>query len=176
MDNKAIAAILTSQYKASLRMLRQVIEKVPSEEWNNEEYNNPNWQIAYHILWGVKFYLAANPESYHPWENAVEGAESLGGSEDWENPEEGVVVNGYHTQEELISFIDDIEGTLNQAIEVLPLDKSSGFEWYPYSRLELHINTIRHIQHHTAQIIERLKLKGISGFPWAVDGNPPQEW
>lgn len=176
MEDKLIAGIIVSQYKASLGMLRQVIVKVPAGQWDNEEYNNPNWQIAYHILWGVKFYLGANPESYVPWENALEGAESLGGVQDWENPDEGVTVEGFHTKEEILSFIDDIENSLPRAVAALPLDKDSGFEWYPYSRLELHINSIRHIQHHTAQMIERLKANGISGFYWWADQSPPQEW
>ena len=176
MDTKTITTILVSQYRAGLGMLRQVIEKAPEGEWNTDTYQNPTWQIAYHILWGVKFYLGPNPESYVPWENAIAGAESLGGSQDWENPEQGVVIEGYHTPEELLSFIDDLESTLPQAIEALPLGEDSGFEWYPYSRLELHINNIRHIQHHTAQLIERLKTRGLSGFNWWADKNRPQEW
>lgn len=175
-DNKQISGILASQYNASLAMLRHALEKVPDDEWNSEEYNNPNWQIAYHVLWGVKFYLGSNPESYIPFENAIEGAESLGGGQEWENPGENVKVEGFHTKGELLSFIDHIQRTVTKNIEALPLEGSSGFEWYPYSRLELHINTIRHIQHHTAQIIERLKAKGVTGFPWWADQNPPQEW
>lgn len=78
MENQSIVAILASQYKASLGMLRQVVERVPEELWNNEDYNNPNWQIAYHVIWGVKFYLGATSENYVPFENAIQGAESLG--------------------------------------------------------------------------------------------------
>lgn len=176
MDNKTITAILASQYKAGLGMLRHALEKVPDEQWNNDEYNNPNWQIAYHVLWATKYYLGANNENYVPFENAITGAESLGGFQDWENPEESVVVEGFHTKDELLSFIYEIENNLQQRIEELPLEKNSGFEWYPYTRLELHINNIRHIQHHTAQIIERLKAKAITGFLWWADQNPPQEW
>ncbi|HLW20852.1 MAG TPA: DinB family protein [Cyclobacteriaceae bacterium] len=172
MENKTIATILASQYKASLGMLRQAVERVPQEVWNNEDYSNPNWKIAYHVIWGVKFYLGASAENYVPFENAIEGAESLGGYQDWENPEEGVIVEGFHTKEELLSFISQLEDELISAINGLPLEDPSGFEWYPYSRLELHINSIRHIQHHTAQIIERLKAKGITGFPWRADENP----
>lgn len=176
MDNKTIEEVLVSQYKAGLGTLRQTIEKIADEQWNNDEYGNPTWQIAYHVLWGVKFYLSPNAESYVPFENAIEGAESLGGAESWENPDEGVVVKGYHTKAELLSYIDNLENMLQQAVEALPLDENSGFEWYPYSRLELHINSIRHIQHHTAQLIERLKAKGTTGFRWWADKNQPQEW
>lgn len=124
----------------------------------------------------MKFYLGANTESYIPFENAIEGAESLGGTQDWENAEEDVKVEGFHTKEELISFIATLEQNLLTEIDALPLIENSGFEWYPYSRLELHINNIRHIQHHTAQITERLKARGITGFSWWADENQPQAW
>lgn len=176
MEDKLISDILASQYKAALGMLRQAIGKIPDEQWNTEEYGNPNWQIAYHIVWGVKFYLGAGPESYIPWKEAIEGAESLGGSHDWENPEEGVTIERPHSKEELFIFIEDLENNLVRDIEALPLHEASGFEWYPYTRLELHINSIRHIQHHTAQLIERSKKKGVTGFPWWADRHQPQEW
>ncbi len=176
MDDKEITEILASQYKAALQMLRQTIKKMPSDQWNDSKFHNPNWQIAYHAIWGAQFYLGADMESFVPWKKAVEGAESLGGTQEWENPEESVIVDGYNTKEELLSFIDNIEDGLKQAISKLPLGEGSGFEWYPYSRLELHINNIRHIQHHAAELIERMKSKGVTGFPWAIDGNPPQDW
>lgn len=176
MDNKSISVILTSQYTASLGMLRQVVYKIPDEQWNTAEYNNPNWQIAYHALWATKYYLGENSDDYVPFDKAIDGAESLGGSQEWENPDAGVRVEGFHTKEELLSFIDQLGSDLQQKMEAIPLEDNSGFEWYPYSRLELHINNIRHIQHHTAQLTERLKAKGIAGFPWWADGQPPQDW
>ena len=76
MNNQTLVGILKSQYKASLRMLRTVIEKTPDEELYASEYSNPSWQIAYHAIWGTQFYLGANAESFIPWEEAIEGAES----------------------------------------------------------------------------------------------------
>ncbi len=172
MENTAIAKILESQYKAALGMLRQSLEKVPDTQWNNHEYHNPIWQLAYHTIWGVWFYLSAGPENFTPLHKAIEGAESLGGAEEWENPVEGVQVKGYHTKGELIDYISHIEKNLAERIAALPLSNDSGFEWYPCTRFELHLNSIRHIQHHTAQIIERLKAKGIEGFPWQTGQHP----
>ncbi|MFZ1787312.1 MAG: hypothetical protein WAT92_03335 [Saprospiraceae bacterium] len=176
MDIKTITNVLTSQYKACLGTLVQTIEKVPEDVWVNEKYPNPVWQIAYHSLWALKFYLGPNTESYVPFEYAIEGAESLGGVQDWENPTEGIKVEGFHTKSEILTFIENIKSELQNNIESIPLDSPSGFEWYPYTRFELHINNIRHIQHHTAQIIERLKALEISGFSWWADQNQPQEW
>ncbi len=108
-------------------------------------------------MWATRYYLGENSETYIPFHKAIEGAESLGGSQDWENSSENIKVEGLHTKDELLSFIEDIGKELRQNIMAFPLEENSGFEWYPYTRLELHINNIRHIQHHTAQIIERLK-------------------
>lgn len=176
MDNKKITEILVSQYKASLKMLRYALEKTPDPHWNSASDNNPNWQLTYHVLWATRFYLAASPADYIPFPDAIEGAESLGGSQDWENPETGVEITGFHTREEVYAFVDETINNLQSAIEAIPLDSDSGFEWYPYSRLELHLINIRHIQHHTAQITERLKAAGVHGFPWWADQNPPQVW
>ncbi len=175
MNNKVIAGILVSQYKAALYMFRQAIEKVPADEWNTNEYKNPHWQIAYHTIWTTKFYLGPNPESLMPWPGSIAGAEHLGGKEEWENPEPGVVVAGYQSKEEIISFIENTEAILNQSVEALPFEEYTGFDWYPYTRFEFHINNIRHIQHHAGQIIERLKAKGFSGFHWAADGTTPKK-
>jgi len=175
MNNGSINEILESQYKAALQMLSQTIDKIPADQWNTGEYGNPNWQIAYHAIWGTQFYLGANMESFVPWDETIEGAESLGGAKKWENAAENVIVEGYNSKEELLSFINNIKENLPQAISELAIDGDSGFDWYPYSRLELHINNIRHIQHHTAQLIERVKAKGITGFPWTIDGNPSQK-
>ncbi len=117
-------------------MLRNVISKVPDDQWNNDEYNNPNWQLVYHTLWAAKYYLAATPESFVLFTNAIEGAESLGGTQEWENSEADVVVEGFHTKEELLAFADEVEIDLAQHIEQFPLEGDAGFEWYPYSRLE----------------------------------------
>jgi len=176
MDETLLVKILESQYKPSLGMLRTAIEKSTNDELYSSEYSNPTWQIAYHTIWATKLYLGANYESYVPYSNAIGEAESLGGAESWENADEGVSVVGQNTWEELVSFIESFVNGLTENLESLPLNGQSGFEWYAFSRLELHLMNIRHIQHHTGELIERLKIKGITGFPWAIDGNPPQEW
>lgn len=171
MNQQSVADIVDNLYRASLRMLRTVIETTPHNELYSSEYSSPSWKIAYHTIWSTQFYLGADPELFIPWEKAIEGVESLGGTEEWEHPDESLVEEGQNTREELLAFLDSIEEGLRKSIEGLPLDAPSGFDWYPFSRLELHLNSMRHIQHHTAQLIERLKLKGISGFPWEIGGD-----
>lgn len=165
MDHAAVAAGIASQHEATLEMLRNAILRMPGELWDSPDHVNRSWRIAYHALWGVRFYLGASPEDFVPWETAIEGAESLGGS--WE-PEGAAAVDGVHTPEELIAFLDSLLADLPAAVGSLPLDGPSGFEWYPINRLELHINSNRHTQHHAAQLIERIRAHGVQGIPWAM--------
>lgn len=165
MDRDALTSTLASQYEAALEMVRAAIMACPEEIWDSAEYENRTWRLAYHALWAVGFYLAASPESFEPWEGAIEGAESLGGS--WE--EQGAaVIEGVHTPDELLGFLDALLARLPEAVAALPLEDPSGFEWYPFTRFELHLNTIRHTQHHAGQLIERLRAHGVRGIDWVA--------
>lgn len=162
MDTNGLTHALVSQYEAALKMLRAAIMATPDRLWDSADYENQTWRLAYHAIWAVRFYLASSAEAYTPWEDAIEGAESLGGS--WE--EGAAVVENVHTADELVAFLDSLLAELPEAVSALPLDEGSGFEWYPFTRLELHLNTIRHTQHHTGQLIERLRSHGVSGMEW----------
>ncbi len=41
---------ILSQYKASLKMLLNVIAKCPDRLWENRSYENAYWRIVYHTL------------------------------------------------------------------------------------------------------------------------------
>ena len=46
------------------------------------------------------------------------------------------------------------------------LDAPSGFEWLPFNKPELQFYNIRHIQHHTGELCERLGVMGEIEVPW----------
>ena len=173
MNSTALTNALASQYEAALKMLRTAIEATPNVVWDSADYENRTWRLAYHTLHCTKMYLASSLETFSVWEGAIEGAESLGGS--WEDPSTAVVVEGVHSADELVTFLESLLAELPEAIVALPLEAESGFDWYPFSRLELHLNNIRHIQHHTGQIIERLRSHGVTGIEW-VSGADVVEW
>ncbi len=164
MNPSQLVDALVLQYEAALEMLRATMQATPAILWDNDKDENRTWRLAYHTLHYTKMYLAASPEAFVIWEEAVEGADSLGGS--WEDPGESVAVDRVHTPEELVGFIDLLLADLPDSVAALPLEAASGFEWYPFSRFELHLNSIRHIQHHTGQLIERLRVHGVTGIDW----------
>ena len=46
------------------------------------------------------------------------------------------------------------------------LEAGSGFDWVPFDKLELQFYNIRHLQHHTGQLCERLRTKQDIGIGW----------
>jgi hypothetical protein len=163
-----MTSILTSQYRAALQMLRAAIAASPEELWDDPAYANRTWRIAYHTLFFADLYLSPSEETFVRWEQAITNAEILG--RHWEPPHDVPVVNGTNTPEQLLAYLDRIVESLDDRVERLPLDGETGFDWLPFTRGELHIYNIRHIQHHTGQLVERLRSKGIDRIEWVGRG------
>ena len=56
-DLAALRAMLKSQYRSALAMLREAIELCPDEIWEGGGYTNACWQQAYHALF-FDFFLS----------------------------------------------------------------------------------------------------------------------
>ncbi len=62
------------------------------------------------------------------------------------------------------SFCDRI---VDDAVDALDLDSAeSGFSWYRMSKLEHQLVNLRHIQHHGAQLADRLRSAADIGIRW----------
>lgn len=48
----------------------------------------------------------------------------------------------------------------------LNLEAASGFEWLPFNKLELQIYSIRHIQQHAGELMERLGTRADAEIAW----------
>ena len=56
---------------------------------------------------------------------------------------------------------------VDDAVAALDLHApESGFSWYKVSKLEHQIINVRHIQHHTAQLADRLRSAADIGISW----------
>ncbi|KPV49022.1 hypothetical protein SE17_34945, partial [Kouleothrix aurantiaca] len=54
---------------------------------------------------------------------------------------------------------------VRQQVPALALDAPSGFSWLPLTKFELQIYSIRHIQQHAGELMERLG-PGATGLDW----------
>lgn len=147
--------VLKSQYLASLRMLRHAIDTCPDAIWTGGGYVNPSWQVVYHALFYTHFYLQASEHSFTPWELHRDGIQHMGPRDTDSNSGDRVAP---YTVAELQAYCDAVRERVEPDVDALDLDRTeSGFSWYPISKLEHQFVNLRHLQHHTGQISERVR-------------------
>lgn len=161
--------LTANQFEAALCTLNACIDKCPETVWNARVGNYLFCQVAFHVLFWADFYLARDPESFRrkPFHRAHEGF--FGDYEEFEDRApaaryDKASIKAYleHCRKKASEMIaDETEDTLNGP---------SGFERRTFSRAELHVYNIRHIQHHTAMMSLRLRLDANQAIPWVGSG------
>lgn len=156
-----LRAALKSQYHAAIAMLRQAIERCPPEAWTDKSgHPAAYWHIAYHAIFFTDFYLHPDHESFTPQDFHREGIQGFAphGPEDLGEP---------YTQQQLLDYLDRVDADVDARIDGMALDATeSGFPWYAMPKLEHQLVNIRHIQHHAAQLADRLRLAADTGIDW----------
>jgi hypothetical protein len=161
--------VLVSQYRAALGMLRSAIEACPDPLWTDPAYANRTWHVAYHAIFYAHLYLSRSEDAFQRWEKAIPEYHYLGRLP-WPPHDPPKIAQAY-TRPELLEYCDLVIAMTPELVRSAPLGGASGFSWLPMSRRELHLYSLRHIQHHAGQLIERLGRHGIGGLAW-IDTGP----
>lgn len=165
--------VLKSQYRAGLAMLREAVEKCPETEWTRGDRTNAFWQIAYHALFFTHLYLQTDEAAFRPWEQHrgdVQHPDGIPGPADPKSPLP--LVAEPYTREQVLAYCDHCERMVDGAVDALDLDApESGFYWYPVSKLEHQLINLRHLQHHAAQLADRLRSAADVGIRWVGSGS-----
>jgi len=145
-------------------MLRSAIEACPEDLWVDTSYRNPFWHLAYHALFYTHLYLSPTEEEFEPWEKGRRGYNFFAGS-DWAGDER---VEAYlpYTREDILAYHALVHQRVPEFVAASSLDGPSGFEWIPFDRFQLHLYNIRHLGHHTGQLIDRVRQATGSGINW----------
>jgi hypothetical protein len=164
----AVRAALKSQYHASLQMLHEALERCPDDLWLDRSHVNAFWQIAYHALFYVHMYLQPDLKSFKPWaehQKDVQYANAIPGP-----PKPGStlpLMPEPYSRAQVQTFWALCDGMVDDAMDRFDLlEPKCGFPWYECSKLEHQIISIRHLQHHTAQLGDRLREAAGSGLEW----------
>lgn len=161
--------MLERQYRAALDMHRSAVDQCPAELWADGEHVNAFWQIAYHALFFTHLYLMPHADDYDPWpghQTNVQHEDGLTGEGDPESS--APLLPRPYTREEVLAYWDFCDVRLGEWLDSIDLASSaSGFYWYPVSKLEHQLVNIRHLQHHTAQLADRLRKGADRGVAWA---------
>jgi len=141
--------ILITQLEASLCMLNECIQKCPPGHWDSKIANYTFWQVAYHTLCYVDVYLCKSDDLWQP-DIGPTGLHPLGRTE-----LEAEYPSRRFDQAELHKYAAACHRKILDSVAAETAESlagASGFPRHPFSRAELHIYNIRHIQHHTGQL------------------------
>ena len=156
-----VKAILTAQFEAALCMLNDCLRKCPPEHWDGKIANDTFRQVAYHTLFFVDLYLCPSEGAF-----ILRDLHHRGGDERLATARSTGL-----SKEETLSYLAICR---QRALETIAsetsesLQRGSGFSWLPFSHGELHLSSIRHVQHHTGQPSAYLRRIVEDGERWWV--------
>jgi hypothetical protein len=138
--------LLGAQYEAALCMMDDCIQLCPQEHWDGLVGKYPFWMVAYHTLCFVDLYLAPSQDAFelrkefHP--------------KGWDEYE-GEYPSRRFAKDEISRYLqiclEKARATFAAETEQ-SLAAPNGHGRKNYSRHELHLYNLRHIQHHTGQL------------------------
>ena len=157
-------AIIISQYQAALEMLKQTIAKCPESVWNSPDDKTKFWHIAYHALFYTHLYLQDSAQAFIPWNKHRKDYQYIGQLPS--PPHSPPQISEPYDKDDILEYLAVCQQQVMERVPQLNLEAASGFDWLPFSKLELQFYTIRHIQQHAGEMMERLGTRTGVEIDW----------
>lgn len=159
--------IMLGQFEAALAMLAQCVRRCPESLWDSKLAELTVRQIAYHTLFFVDLYLTSSADAF-----MLRELHRVGGDE--REPVNSPGLDQATTLDYLDICLDKLRSVMASESEAI-WKGPSGFNWYPFTRAELHLINLRHVQHHTGQLSSHLRrlvpdCRGHSELKWISSG------
>ena len=163
MDDREV---IRSQYQAALEMLKQTIAKCPKSIWDDPNDTTKFWHIAYHALFFAHLYLQGSEKEFQPWDRHREEYQFLGPLP-WP-PHRLPQIGDAFSKEDVLAYLAVCQQQVDEQTKKLDPQAESGFPWLPFSKLELQLYNIRHIQQHAGELMERLGARARIDIDWVA--------
>ena len=164
-----IKASIANQFEAALCTLNVCIEKCPEPAWNMAIGNYPFSQVVFHTLFFTDYYLGPDEESFRRQAFHRDDARFFGDYEQLEDREP----KARYDRASIGKYMEHCRRKASEVIaseSVDTLSAPAGFSRRNFSRSELYVYTIRHVQHHAAQLSLRLRIDADRDVPWVGSG------
>ncbi len=163
-----LTTVLKSQYHAALAMLRETIERCPEDLWLDARPRNAFWQVAYHVLFFAHLYFGDDEASFSRWpEHQRENQNEDAIANESDTKSSLPLLPRPYSKDQVLRYWSFVDERIDAAVDALDLSRrDSGFSWYKMSKLELQLLNLRHIQHHAAQLADRLRSTKGLGTRW----------
>jgi hypothetical protein len=165
----AFKELVSHQFEAALCTLSICIDKCPDAAWNAPVANYKFCQVAFHTVFYADYYLGTNDPSFREQPFHREHADFFRDYEEFiDRPP--VLLYDRPTMQEYVEHCRQKAAKSLPAETPASLAAPCGFPRKSFSRAELHVYSIRHIQHHAAQLSLRLRLDHKIDIPWVRTG------
>ena len=162
-----VRQVLAAQFEAGLCMLHQCVERCQPQFWEGQIASITCRQVAYHTLFFVDLYLSPSEQAF-----VLRDLHATGGDEREPRFSPGL------PPDQTLAYVALCRQKAAQTLAAETpesLAGPSGFSWYPISRGELHLMSLRHIQHHTGQLSAYLRrcdplLADRTALRWVASG------
>ena len=147
---------IRTQYGAALVMLKEAITSCPQELWQNDETLPPFWQIVYHNLFYLDFYLGNSKEEREKFKPFVDDMKigPLGKKPALEALPQTHLL-------EYLAFIEKKAKSKFDHFSPEELTADTAFEWHGPDKFTSLIYNLRHVMLHIGALNSRLVKKGI---------------
>ena len=152
----SLKTILWKEFGAAIDMLENAVAACPESRWKD---NSKFWYNAYHVIFFLDYYLTEEEEKFHP-----PAPFTLS-----EFNAEGEMPERVYDKSELITYIRYCREKCRKLISELTdenMQKRFINKYRNYSRLEIIIYNMRHVQHQAGQLNLLLRQ----------NGNEPPDW
>ena len=170
--NDRLREALKSQLHAALAMLREAIEVCPEALWDDRAPANAFWQVIHHTLFMTHMNLIEDEADFEPWEHQrpAQYPDGLPGPAD---PDSTLpLITTPDSREEALAYWQYCDDLVDAGIDAIDLTRAdSGSPRYPdMPKLEYLLNSLRHLQHHTGQVADRVRAAADVGVHWVKAG------
>ena len=133
---------LWRQFGAAVAMLENAIRACPDELWGDQDRNPQFWAMVFHTLFFLEYYHADSREGFMPPEPF--GLTELDPS--------GLLPERVYTKDEMLGYLEHCRKRLRLVIDTANLDEPQKFGSVDGTILEELLYSMRHVQHHSAQL------------------------
>ncbi|MFX1572504.1 MAG: DinB family protein [Promethearchaeota archaeon] len=160
MTSKILSDAIFEQYGAAIGMLEKNLNSCPKELWDDKTIGPPFWQVAYHAMWFLDWYLSDSKK-------ARENFKSKFGEE--VSRDLNISPEITLTRKQLLEYLSNLKEKTKNRFEDLTTDdliKPSVFEWHGNSVLSSLLYNLRHLMLHIGALNLRLHRKGVKLDNW----------
>lgn len=154
-----ISKALLEQYGAAIKMLKLIINKCPFDIWNDRSSGPPVWQVSYHAMHFLDFYLERSKEGRNEFQKEFK---------DFPHQFDYIPVE-ILTREQLIKYLLKIKKKAKKRFEnitVSELLQPSVFEWHGISVFSSLMYNLRHVMLHIGALSSKLHRIGVDFKSW----------